>query len=306
MKKITPFRQIAALYGAILEMSLTSKETARQITDLNNTILDISLSSRESANALKLIEENINILAEAAVRAYPPAPTIHPSIYEIDSLKLLLDTTSLVDRMVVETGAWEREQVQYLCKIAEKFRGENNPVFLDLGSYWGYYSLMLSKTGIFHKIYAFEADPFNYSQLCSNIFLNKLDQLITPKNLAVSDSSGTLNMGISKNIQDGNRGANKILDDAADINRNSQIVDSIALDKFLHLKDSAILIKMDIEAHEDRALLGMKGLIENNKVILQIEIYAEQRTQVTPILESFGLRMIHEIYPDFYYTNFSG
>ena len=137
MKKFTPFRQIAALYSAFLEMSLTSKEMARQIT----------------------------ALSEAALRAYPPAPTIQPGIFEIDNLKLLLDTTSLVDRTVAETGVWEPEQVQYLCKIAEKFRGENNPIFLDLGSYWGYYSLMLSKTGIFHKIYAFDADPFNYSQL---------------------------------------------------------------------------------------------------------------------------------------------
>ncbi len=54
MKKITPLRQIAALYGAIL---------------------DIGLSLKESANALRLIEKNVYILSEAGARAYPPAPT---------------------------------------------------------------------------------------------------------------------------------------------------------------------------------------------------------------------------------------
>ena len=288
MKNLTPFRQIASLYGAILEIGLSSREVSQQISLMTNS--------------LKLIESNLHALPKSKDGATPRPSTTQPAIYEIDGLKLLLDTTSLVDRMVAETGAWEPEQVQYLCKIAEKFRGESNPIFLDLGSYWGYYSLMLSKTGIFHKIYAFDADPFNYSQLCSNIFLNNLDQLVIPRNLAVSDANGTLNMGLSKQIPDGNRGANKILNGAQ--GHQSQVVDSIALDKFLNLKNSALLIKMDVEAHEDKALLGMKELISNNKIILQIEIYDEQRERVIPILKSFGLRMIHEIYPDFYYTNF--
>ena len=75
------------------------------------------------------------------------------------------------------------------------------------------------------------------------------------------------------------------------------------IDDELDIQDSYLVIKMDVEGHEDKALLGMQKLIQNNKVIIQVEIYKEQTSRVLPVIKKLGLRKINEIYPDFYFTN---
>jgi hypothetical protein len=106
-----------------------------------------------------------------------PVPVEKPprtvDIYERLGLTLLLDDSSLVDKSVIESGTWEPEQLAYVASLTERFRKFDHSVFLDIGSYWGLYSLLAMRSGVFEKQYAFEADRHNFAQLQSNIFLNK-------------------------------------------------------------------------------------------------------------------------------------
>lgn len=294
LKKIAPFRQIAGLYSALLGIAASLQH--------------ISERTRQEAikDQLFAINSSIQELSILARRALPPEAVQDVSIYELNGFRLMLDRSSLVDRLVIEQGEWEGEQVRYLMKLSELFRGKKNPVFLDLGSYWGYYSLMLQSTGIFDKIYAFDADAYNFSQLQANIFLNKLDGVIIAQHVAVSDIAGNVTVQNSRSHDDGNRGATRILSESElSSGGASRIVKAIAVDEILDIRDAHVVIKMDVEAHEDRALLGMKNLIANNKVIVQVEIYKEQTGVVVPVLESLGLRQVRAMYPDFFYSNLS-
>ena len=283
--ELTPFRQIKKLYIALLDSSLALKSISLSLKSLpfsaDDYLADLSSKSACSINS----EANVGV-------------------YAINDTLLLLDKTSLVDRMVIETGGWENAQVDYLKKISENFRGKD-PIFLDLGSYWGHYSFNMLKLGIFKKIYAYDADAYNYSQFCANVFLNACEDVVIANHSAVSDVAGMLVMQKSKSIEDGNRGATRILssNEVQSGLYNSREVPAVAIDDELDIQDSYLVIKMDVEGHEDKALLGMQKLIQNNKVIIQVEIYKEQTSRVLPVIKKLGLRKINEIYPDFYFTN---
>jgi hypothetical protein len=69
--------------------------------------------------------------------AVVPEPT-GISIYDRLGCRLLLDPSSLVDRSVINEGSWEPAQVAYFLQLAERFRGQDKTVFLDIGAYWGH------------------------------------------------------------------------------------------------------------------------------------------------------------------------
>jgi FkbM family methyltransferase len=219
-------------------------------------------------------------------------------------MELLLDRSSLVDRTVIETGSWEPAQVAYLTGLAARYRGLDKPVFLDIGAYWGLYSLLMAQSKIFHEIHTFEADAFNFSQLQANLFLNRASRSVRALNKAVSSREGVIDVWDSLGHPDGNRGGVGIA--ARGVHFPISEVECVTVDKFLDLRDRDILVKIDVEGHERDVLLGMEATFRNNRVILQVEIYEPQMAGVLPILESYGLRRIHQIDHDFYYTNIDG
>lgn len=304
LKAITPFRQMNKIYNGFLTMALGAGNISKQLTEINERKM-ASIEERllEINGSIAAVNESIQareIDRESSIKVADGRVLIH----EIEGLKLLLDPTSLVDRMVLETGEWEGEQVRKLISLVKSVQRRNSTIFLDLGAYWGYYSLMLYRTGMFDRIYAFDADAYNFSQLQANIFLNGLDHIIIAHHLAVSDSAGYLMVQNSHTHADGNRGATRVLTEAESIDIiGARSVRAVAVDDVLHIENSLLVIKLDVEAHEDSALRGMKQLISNNEVLIQVEIYKEQESKVIPVLNELGLRQIYGIYPDFFYTN---
>lgn len=60
---------------------------------------------------------------------------------------------------------------------------------------------------------------------------------------------------------------------------------------------------MDVEGHEPQALSGMKQLIANNKVFMQVEVYPSMETETIAVAEKLGLTLIHRIEVETYFTN---
>ena len=255
-------------------------------------------------DGLASIKHSIGRLAMALLASV--GATKHEiDIHEINGFRLLLDDSSIVDHMVIHTGEWEGPTVRHLMRLAEAFRGKNDAVFLDLGSYWGYYTLMMYSTGIFREMHAVDADRYNFAQLQANIFLNKLDDVVTAHHGAISDAPGVLMMQSSHSHKDKNRGATKIIGPNDTGIESARPVKSFAIDDVLAFQGSHIVIKMDVEGHEDKALLGMRKLIENNHIIMQIELYRASSDPVFDLLRSMGLRQIGDMAPDFFFTNLS-
>jgi FkbM family methyltransferase len=276
----------------------------RQIQRLYDSVLSMSQSLSQLAASVPQLKEPKNPsthqeLAQVLAEALKPKPA-EIDFYEYQGLRLLLDRASLLDRVIIEQGSWEFDQTNFLTSFMQKLIGRPSGVFLDIGAYWGLYSLLAMRAGVEH-IYAFEPDRHNFAQLCAQIFLNNASSLITPVNKAVSDSSGEVQFWDSRNHPGGNRAGVCIV--GKDFSRPTYRVDSISIDQYLELRDATVLIKLDVEGHEDKALRGMEKTISRNKIILQIELFDQNADRILPVLASFGLVKMHRIAPDSYYTN---
>lgn len=230
-----------------------------------------------------------------------PVPKKDIDLYERLGLTLLLDSSSLVDKSVIDTGTWEAEQLAFVADLTERFRLFERPMFLDIGSYWGLYSLLAMKSGAFESQYAFEADRHNFAQLQSNLFLNKAGGRITAINKAVSAEKGIVKFRDSTTHPEGNRAGASVIGWAEDF--EGYPVDAVPVDDVLDVTGAHLLMKLDVEGHEPPVLRGMTKTIANNKVVMQVEIWEQHHEQVFAEIDRLGLRLLHKIYPDHYFTN---
>lgn len=69
-------------------------------------------------------------------------------------------------------------------------------VLFDVGANVGFYALLAARCGA-RRVYAFEPNPLTYAALVQNIFVNRLESVIVPLNLAVADNTGLITFGMS-------------------------------------------------------------------------------------------------------------
>lgn len=277
--QITPIRQIRRVYGSLLSVAASAQKISETLT---------RMAASEGA---------VPVSAGALME-----PSAEVNIYERLGCRLLLDRKSLVDRCVIEQGSWEPKQLEHFQQLAAQYFGtQGDAVFLDVGAYWGLYSLQFAKAGLANEIIAFEADRHNFAQLQSNIFLNSEARRIKAYNKAVSENNRTMHAWDSTTHPDGNRGGVGMV--SPNLGFMTMEVEGVTLDSFLGLNGRNLLIKIDVEGHEQHVLLGMEETVRNNRVLMQIEIYEEQQAVTFGILERLGLRLLHQIDHDFYYTN---
>ncbi|MDM0049020.1 FkbM family methyltransferase [Variovorax sp. J22R115] len=282
---------ITRISDTLSRMAATAEVSSQVLID------QMSAVAAESAAANQILADRGGGLGYSQIEA----SRNQVDIYERMTLRLLLDHTSIVDRCVIVEGAWEQSQIKFFIGLVKTAVRRRDIVFLDIGSYWGLYSLLAMRAGV-RRIHAFDADRHNFAQLQAQIFLNDAAGTINPHNLAVSAEAGNLRCWDSRTHPDGNRGGVGIVGRDAKDQPSYEVV-AVAIDDFLPFEREVIFIKIDVEGHEDKALLGLRQTIEGNKVVIQVEIFEAQWERVMPIIEEFGLRRIHQITPDYYYTN---
>jgi FkbM family methyltransferase len=290
---MTPFRQMTRAYSSLLALNTATEEIARVVTHIAATL---PLQPRDAGTGRPTTASAAPAASEHAV-----LPPKNVDVYGRLGYQFMLDRASLVDRTVIETGEWEPAQVSFFTNLAEHFRGQKNNVFLDIGAYWGLYSFLFMKTGIFDQIFAFEADAHNFAQLQTNLFLNRSARQIKAFNKAVSAKDEMMYVWDSLTHPDGNRAGVGMVH--KEFHLPTSQVEAVTIDSFLPLKNANLVIKVDVEGHEQHALAGMEKTLRENRVIMQIEIYEPQQAVTFPMLEKMGMRRIHQIEHDFYYTN---
>ena len=84
---------------------------------------------------------------------------------------------------------------------------------------------------------------------------------------------------------------------------NLKIGDEII--KFINKK---LLIKIDVEGHEINALKGLKHLIKNNKIYMQIEIFHENKENIFNFLDKNNFKFVKNIKgnrkSDYFFVNY--
>lgn len=284
LHELPPLRQIARLYGELTAMSANAQA--------QNAVI---------AEAAATLGKQIETLSAAVASLRKPAPQADLTIHEAMGLRLLLDRNSTIDRAIMEDGAWEPQQAAYMAWLTNRLRGSGECVFLDIGSYGGLYSLLAHKSGTFNRIFAFESDPCNFAQLQANLFLNGAHSAIRAINKAVGEHDGQLYMWDSTSHPDGNRGGVGVVDEAS--GRPGRHVECLSIDSMLGLDGARILAKIDVEGFEPAVLRGMASTFAKNKVVAQVEIYDQNNEATMREIFNLGLRQIHRIYPDHYFTN---
>lgn len=141
---------------------------------------------------------------------------------------------------------------------------ENGNVFVDVGAYKGYYSLIASElVGVKGKIIAFEPNPQSFEMLLNNLELNDISNIIA-ENAALSDFEGESRFMMSK--------MGSHFDSDSQTVVNVKTLDTVMTSLSL-IPD---MIKIDVEGAEYSVLKGgMDILTYHPKLLIEIHSNAD-------------------------------
>lgn len=187
----------------------------------------------------------------------------------IDGLKLKMSFSHPYHHLFARRISKGKHEVNLLLmwkKQAEAVQGD----ILDLGGYSGIFGLIAAIASPHSKIYIFEPDPVNFKHIQDNIALNHFKNVF-PVQAAVFDRSGPVSFKKHEGGEAGN-----IAKGEGDFQLPCVTIDGwVAQNKL-----TPVLIKMDVEGAEYRALLGSKKLLseaENLKILLEVHYNFLQR-----------------------------
>src|SRR5581483_7713136 len=115
--------------------------------------------------------------------------------------------------------------------------------------HWGFYALLARSKGWFERIVAFEPDPANYAQLQANLFLNAAGADIEALKLAASDRAAAFGLEVDSR----NRGGARLVQ----ASRDMIACEAVRIDSVLDFAGKLLVVKMDVENHEEAALDGL-------------------------------------------------
>jgi FkbM family methyltransferase len=246
----------------------------------------------------------VRIDSVSVERRFDPGKDRSFSVLERMGFSLLLDPTSWVDRCLIQQGSWEQEHLNYLTTAAYTYgKSARDMAFLDIGAYFGLYALVMSRTNLFSDIVAFEADALNFRQLCANLLLNDPFCRIESRFIAASDEPGEAVFEAAMHHPDGNRGGVGLKEKGTPMSAGRRHVATDTIDNLVGLRGRKLFAKIDVEGHEVKVLAGMRQLLSQNRMFLQIESF-ETLQELKALLEPLGYRIVHQIQDDYYFTNF--
>jgi FkbM family methyltransferase len=138
---------------------------------------------------------------------------------------------------------------------------------LDVGANFGHYALNLATAmnGV-GQVHALEPDPRNFERLCRHIAWNGLQDVVRASCLGVSDQPKTVAMARHA----GNSGHTAVAADGEIEAVRLTTVDSYCEGAGI---DRLNVIVLDVEGHEERALLGASRTLDRFKPIVLVELF---------------------------------
>jgi FkbM family methyltransferase len=137
-------------------------------------------------------------------------------------------------------------------------------VFFDIGSYFGYYSLLAAQRDA--RVFAFEPDPANFALLTQHIALNAFDQIHTSP-LALSDAPGRARFA-SASVENRGTGHLSGKDEAGDEIALTTL-DAFVAEQGIERLDA---LKLDVEGAECRVLAGGRESLRRFRPAMLVEL----------------------------------
>lgn len=172
-----------------------------------------------------------------------------------DFLLALNRESDFISQSLIAGKTWEPAVSSAIASLSNK-----NSLFIDIGANIGIHALTAANCG--SSVIAFEPHPANFELLTKAVFANGWDSLIKCYQLAVSDKD---------------RSTMKLFDDpnnmgGSSLHRNFNhetffvLTSSIDAQKINFSNYENVIIKIDVEGHENYVLKGMLDTLNNSKL----------------------------------------
>tara|TARA_B110000259_G_C13998139_1_gene395250 strand:- start:189 stop:965 length:777 start_codon:yes stop_codon:yes gene_type:complete len=222
--------------------------------------------------------------------------------YNFRGVHLTLDIRDSLDRKILFSNEYEDQQLSFLYANLKKF---NVTHFIDVGANIGIYSLLIANKFNNIQIHSFEPHLGAFRRFKKNIEQNNFGKNIQVLNQGLSEKKGLMFIEGPKNFGINQSGG------AALQSKGSNQVDVSTGDAEINIADKNIAIKIDVEGHELKTLMGFKNIFKSNNIFLQIEIFDENYDDTINLLNEFNFKLIKKISydhndttNDYYLSNF--
>jgi len=223
-------------------------------------------------------------------------------IVKKNNISLILNLMNPIDREIYLKGNYEKEQINFLT---DQIKKNNINLFIDVGAHMGFYSINISKNNI--STYSFEPVKKNFEQLKRNKIYNNISNIFL-HNIALSDEKKNIKMWVPDKEKTGGFSIYNINDEELskyNEKRTFKIESKSDLaDNLMDFKDEKIAIKIDVERHEKNVLDGMKKMLSQNNILIQIELFNERKEEIFDYLKRINFKHFHTIKKDYYFKNF--
>lgn len=216
---------------------------------------------------------------------------------------LFANSDDLIARMMAKNGHWEI----HICEAILKALGPRDVIFgLDIGANIGAFSVQIAslaqKRNIVAKIDAFEVQPRVFENLMSNVEINNLSHVITPHNVAISDSPGEIEFDLLDNQTARNSGAFSLDEEIARKFNLNLPASGRARCQAVRLDDFGIsgvdFIKLDVEGMEFRILKSIEPYLREKRPVIALEIWSEAKAPWYQDEAKQILKYLRSIYTD--------
>lgn len=188
-------------------------------------------------------------------------------------------------------SVYEFDLVNSICT---KLKNKANPIFLDIGANIGLISLAVIKEVPDVKVFSFEPGYVAYKSFDTTIFANKLEAKLKLSNLALSDSTGSIDFF---SHEDSDTSGDGFIDTGRAKSLAKKItVKTDTLDNWLENQklNKIDLIKIDVEGAELLVLKGASISLKKYKPIIFLEI-SKENLKVYPYNEADILNYLESI-----------
>tara|TARA_B100000989_G_C19488042_1_gene448422 strand:+ start:587 stop:1342 length:756 start_codon:yes stop_codon:yes gene_type:complete len=204
---------------------------------------------------------------------------------KINDINYMLDIRQKQDREFYFKKNYEVDNFNFIYK--NNFF-DKSFIFVDIGCNIGIYTLIIGKNfKNCKKIVSIEPVFNTFKRLRSNVKINKIENITTLLNIALSNKDGKAKMrSVSKH--------NQIQLSKYEINESGDVdVETKVFDNLYKFEKEYIFIKCDVEGHELKTIEGMKNTLSKNNCLIQIEIFSESYKITEKLLNSLNYFILY-------------
>ncbi|KAH3772690.1 uncharacterized protein LOC127846553 [Dreissena polymorpha] len=218
----------------------TKFKSARDVMGLENEVrvFNTSMDFSSAKQIHKCVFLKVNTLESTPICVYDP---------EVDLF---------VSKYIINVGSWEKDLILEVVSI---LRGDPSLEFLDFGCNIGVYTLAVAKFG--RRVTAIDANRKNLEMLTTSLQMGNLTGMVTLIWNALSDKIELVGFKERETNVGALQMISGVMNNSIFTDENSSI--AIALDDLMPLlRNRSVIIKMDIEAFELKAMIGGKKFFE--------------------------------------------